>query len=106
MCKRRAPHHHKRKGIGGGFRMDVVDNLVSVGAANGETLPECPCHDLIHAGKIPDDRVLKIIAAREGWPSPEALDDYLTWLANVANKWTTPQEVKAKRQELRCLTRE
>lgn len=98
FCKHRDAHHHFTRQMGGGRRMDVADNLVSVGR-----WPECTCHNLIGDGKLPGgaERVLELIARREGWPSPEALAEYLTWLSNIATKWTTPEEVQAKRAELR-----
>lgn len=61
MCQRREPHHHQRRGHGGGYRLDVSIALVSVGAVF-----HCPCHERIHAGALTSEQVLAVIAKREG----------------------------------------
>ena len=58
----------------GGFvhnngQIDIRENLICLGS----TLKfQCPCHTLIHAGKIKRDQLLAIVAKREG-TTPEAI---------------------------------
>lgn len=75
-CIRREGHHYIARGIGGGSRMDVKENLISIGSTR---LFQCQCHTLIHNGKIPKSRVLEVIAAREGM-TPEEVTDFLNEL--------------------------
>jgi hypothetical protein len=82
-CRKREPHHIRAKGMGGGGALNVPINLVSVGAV--EKLPDgrarlsCPCHKLIHAGKINIDELLTIVARREG-AEPETVREVLDWM--------------------------
>jgi hypothetical protein len=60
VCKRRfdvlEPHHVWAKGMGGGGRLDVPQNLISV----------CRyCHQAIHLGKVSRLELLAIVARRE-----------------------------------------
>lgn len=56
------PHHMLSRGAGGGGRLDVPLNLVSL----------CnTCHRAVHDGKIPRLEVAGLIARREGLASGE-----------------------------------
>ncbi len=61
-CQRREPHHIFSRGMGGGSRLDVRINLISL----------CPafvgqeCHNQYHAGHILRCDLLAIVAKREG----------------------------------------
>jgi len=64
LCLWREAHHIFAKGLGGGGRLDVRVNLISVGKT--KPFPCCPCHGLIHQGKIKRDTLLLIVSEREG----------------------------------------
>lgn len=67
FCKRRDPHHVFARGFGGGLRIDVALNLVSL----------CP-HDHImhHNGHHPfRANLLEIVAKREGLSVLEIVDE-------------------------------
>lgn len=51
------PHHVWAKGMGGAGRMDVAVNLIAL---------DIHCHAAVHAGKITRNKLLTIIAKREG----------------------------------------
>lgn len=59
--KVREPHHWKPKGAGGGSRLDIRENIISMGFVWG-----CGCHDKAENAKISREAVLAKIAAREG----------------------------------------
>ena len=59
----RVPHHLFARGVGGGGRVDIPENLVSLGP---EGQWKCRCHHLIHNGSIPRRCVLAVVAIREG----------------------------------------
>lgn len=57
-CGKREAHHLRSRTPS----LDIRINLISVGS----TLSwECDCHSSYHAGKIPPNRILEIVAARE-----------------------------------------
>ncbi len=59
-CERRDPHHARAKGLGGGSRLDLPINLISLCRKH---------HDEAHAGNIPRHVILALIAVRERkWP--------------------------------------
>lgn len=61
-CKQRVPHHLKARGMGGGKRLDIRLNLLSLG-------PDfvCCCHRSHHDVNEPSYReLLGIVARREG----------------------------------------
>lgn len=64
QCDKREAHHWKKRGMGGGSRLDISLNLISVGAS--EPFPRCPCHGMMESGEIEPFSVLAVIAAREG----------------------------------------
>ena len=64
FCAAREPHHLLARGMGGGGRMDIRENLIAVGSSL--PFPECPCHRAIHDGHIAKDDLLQIVARREG----------------------------------------
>ena len=54
-ARRREPHHLKRRGMGGGDRVDTPSNLASL----------CPtCHDKVHRGEISSTEVEVVVARR------------------------------------------
>lgn len=59
VCKKARitdPHHIFAKGVGGGGRLDIAENMLAA----------CrKCHMLIHDGHIKRKRILEIVAARE-----------------------------------------
>lgn len=48
------PHHVHTRGAG---QLDIALNLVALDPA---------CHQLVHAGKVPRQRLLEVVAEREG----------------------------------------
>jgi hypothetical protein len=50
------PHHWRARGRGSAWRLDVAFNLLSLCAT---------CHTKAHAGNIPRDELLAVIAKRE-----------------------------------------
>jgi hypothetical protein len=72
-CRRREPHHYKPKGFGGGSRLDMPENLISLGSTPNW---ECQCHNLAEAKKIPPEKILATIAKREG-KTPEEIKQIL-----------------------------
>jgi hypothetical protein len=81
-CAAREPHHFLRCGMGGGGRLDVRINLVSL----GKTF-QCPCHNAIHHGTMSraeeKTKVLGAISKRMGH-SPEAIEASLLTLRQMA----------------------
>lgn len=68
------PHHFTARGMGGGGRLDVRCNLLSL----------CwQCHRDVHDGRIPRKELLEIIAHREQL-SPEEVMDQLWRLRRQA----------------------
>lgn len=59
-CERREPHHIHARGMGGGSRLDIPINLVSLGTAG-----DCSCHAGAQRGNPPKDILLAIAAERE-----------------------------------------
>lgn len=72
--KAREPHHLLSKGMGGGSRLDVAENIVAVGRS--APFPLCPCHSRIHDGHISRAQLVAIIGRREGMKD-EAVMEYL-----------------------------
>jgi hypothetical protein len=74
LCRRfaqtREPHHIQCRGFGGGQRLDIRVNLVSVGGSakkKGQSFRKfaCHCHKLAQSYKIDTDYILAIVARRE-----------------------------------------
>jgi hypothetical protein len=61
-CLRREPHHIFARGMGGGGRLDIRCNLVSLGST---ILWECTCHQAAHAGAILRLQLLLVVGQRE-----------------------------------------
>ncbi len=59
----REPHHIIGRGMGGGRRMDVRINLISLCA---EFSGGAHCHTLVHVGRIGREKLLAVVARREG----------------------------------------
>lgn len=55
------PHHYHAKGMGGGSRLDIPENLIALGGAL-----DCNCHGKAHDCKIDRADILAKIAARLG----------------------------------------
>lgn len=70
-CQAREPHHILCRGHGGGNRLDVRLNLISLGSAY-----DCNCHGRYHDGHIPRCRILAVVCRRED-VLPEFLLDEL-----------------------------
>lgn len=60
-CEIREPHHLWGRGMGGGSRLDIRINLISLGQVF-----QCPCHRDFHDGHILKATLLALVAAREG----------------------------------------
>jgi len=58
-CRARQPHHIRPKGHGGGSRLDIRINLISLGHPL-----ECPCHDGFHSRNSPTVAEFRQIVAR------------------------------------------
>ena len=67
-CKRRGgvdPHHLFARGLGGGHRLDIEINLISLCRT---------CHDAVHMGSIMRCDLLAIVARRERMTQDAILD--------------------------------
>lgn len=62
FCHEREPHHFRRRGFGGGSRLDISINLLALGSTPRW---ECQCHTRIHAGELTACDELNAIAKRE-----------------------------------------
>jgi hypothetical protein len=71
-CRQREPHHIYGRGFGGGSRLDIRYNLLSLG--HSQTF-QCQCHHDIHAGKISREKLLRIVANREGCQPSDITDE-------------------------------
>lgn len=71
LCVAREPHHLWPRGAGGWQRLDIRINLIALGSSQGF---QCPCHHLIHTGKIKREDVLRVVARREGLSPAEIAD--------------------------------
>jgi hypothetical protein len=60
-CENLAPHHWKPRGMGGGSRLDIPINLISLGSDY-----DCPCHWRAQNNARFNNDLLVIIARREG----------------------------------------
>lgn len=75
-CESRDPNHIILRGAGGGSRLDVRANIIS--------LRNEPCHNAYHDGrpgfpghKQQQKRFFEIVAQRDGFESGEAVEAYL-----------------------------
>lgn len=67
FCRDREPHHVQTRGMGGGGRIDLEINLISLGCAFC-----CGCHRNHHNGQFPLTIDLEaLIAIREDMPVDE-----------------------------------
>jgi hypothetical protein len=62
-CDVREPHHVFARGLGGGARLDIPENLLALGSTPGW---QCRCHRLCEDGFIPRHAQLCVVALREG----------------------------------------
>jgi hypothetical protein len=76
-CANREPHHAMACGHGGGNRLDVSVNLVSVGVAF-----TCQCHRKTHDGNASRAHVLAVIGKRVN-ATPEAVWECLCVLSRL-----------------------
>lgn len=84
------PHHWKKRGLGGGTRLDLSINLIAV--------CRIPCHNDCERGVIPEAYVLRKIAAREG-TTPEAIVSVLDWVLAL-DKYSTDEAIKRSLRRL------
>lgn len=81
----REPHHLRAKGMGG-TPLDVAVNLIALGGSakltEGRRSFSCECHYRIHAGNISPDRILQIVAAREG-VTAEHITEVMDWMQRL-----------------------
>jgi|SRR5579862_4433673 len=89
LCDRREPHHLLGKGAGGGGRMDVRENLLSLGAT--QPFPRCPCHDLCQSRKIALKEQCAIVARREGLSSGQVVLERLWELRRLPKGSKLPE---------------
>lgn len=61
------PHHLTCRGIGGGHRLDIPENMLALCRS---------CHDLVHAGKIKRDEMVAVVARRQK-TTPEAIMEHI-----------------------------
>jgi hypothetical protein len=61
-CQAREPHHIFARGMGGGGRLDIRNNLVALGSSRWF---ECSCHQAAHAGVISRLQLLAVVGHRE-----------------------------------------
>jgi hypothetical protein len=82
LCPVREGHHLQRRGHGGGFRLDVRINLISLGSSlllpSGRCKVYCSCHRLVEAHLIEPARVVAVVALREG-VTVENLGEVMRW---------------------------
>lgn len=64
------PHHWRHRGMGGGSRLDIPENLIAV---------DWWCHQMMEARVIHPDAVLYVIALREK-TTPDAIVDKINEL--------------------------
>jgi hypothetical protein len=106
-CKNRKPHHIRAKGMGGNGVLDVAINLVAVGGVekrpDGRVKFSCPCHQLIHAGKIGTEELLKIVAIRENTDA-QTVQEVLDWMRRTVRP--TPGQLERAYLELSRSARE
>lgn len=67
---RREVHHLWCRGMGGGSRLDIPINLISLGPWYS-----CQCHALAQANQITRDDLLALVAAREGLLQDQIVDE-------------------------------
>ncbi len=75
-----SPHHFwKRRGAGGGTRLDIPINLIALcwGWYRGRW---SSCHDLAHEGKLVREDFLPIVARREQRSAESIIDEINWWL--------------------------
>jgi hypothetical protein len=89
QCRVREPHHHQRKGHGGGYRLDVSIGLISLGPSQTFV---CVCHARVTDGDISDARVLEVIAKRHA-TTPDAIQEALWVLARLPKR-ASVQEIE------------
>lgn len=82
-CLVRDVHHLQSRGAGGGYRLDIACNLVSVGPCF-----VCPCHGRAQRYDIPREIVLELIAKREG-TTADAIERCLAWLNRADDAWSS-----------------
>lgn len=87
QCKEREPHHLHARGYGGGHRLDIKINLISLG-----TWPECSCHLEYHCGAIGLFEMTEIVAMRER----QTVDDIDAVICCVQ---ALPPRISPKKQE-------
>ena len=84
FVQRREPHHFfYKRGMSGGSRLDVPENLIALCA----TFHGGNCHHRAEACEIKKEQLLEIVAKREG-KSGQEIVQYLTELKWKRKQWT------------------
>ena len=96
-CKSREPHHVTAKGMGGGKRLDIRLNILSVGSTPAF---ECECHTRIDT-KAGQERCWRIISEREGVPV-ETIREVCSFILNL-DKDSSPERIQAALADLSVL---
>lgn len=92
-CVSRDPNHILLRGVGGGSRLDVRENLLS--------LRREPCHNQFHdcrpnapGHRDQRKRFCDIVAIREGFASGEAVWDWLNMLLGLPKYSEIPERIR------------
>jgi len=89
-CEVRDPNHIILRGAGGGSRLDIKANILS--------LRHEPCHNAYHDGRpgfpshrAQQERFFAIVAERDGFESGEAVEAYLRSILALPKYSTIPE---------------
>lgn len=84
------PHHRRKRGMGGGSRLDIRINVASA--------CRLPCHRDCENGTIPESRVLEVIAARER-TAVEAIEEVVNLILRTP-KGATQDRIRREEEAL------
>lgn len=92
-CQTRDPNHILQRGAGGGSRLDIRENIVS--------LRREPCHNAYHDGrpsfpshKEQRKRFCEVVAKRDGFESGEAVWAWLNMLLGIPKYSEIPERIR------------